>query len=360
MRAPDRIISFLVFKGVRRLRFMLKTLVLGPAWVGDMVMAQSLFKAVLEQSGAETQIDVLAPGYTLPLLQRMPEVHEALTMPSIQHGELAIGKRYKAGKGLRTRQYDQVIVLPNSWKSALIPFWAKIPKRTGWVGESRFGLLNDIRRLDKAVLTSMTSQYAALAFPKGQEEAAKIIPERWWPALSVNAFDVEKTLDKFSITLDKNRPILALCPGAAFGSAKRWPEEYYAELANQMIDEGWEIWLFGSAGEKAVGNKIQSLCNNRCRDFVGTTSLPEAIDLLSVVTKVVSNDSGLMHIASALKRSVVAIYGPTPAEFAPPLAIGAKILQLDLSCRPCKQRECPLGHHHCMKMISPEEVKAAF
>lgn len=339
---------------------MMKTLVLGPAWVGDMVMAQSLFKAVLERSGSEMLIDVLAPSYTLPLLKRMPEVHDAFAMPLIQHRELAIGKRYKAGKGLRARQYDQVIVLPNSWKSALIPFWAKIPKRTGWVGESRFGLLNDIRRLDKAVLTSMTSQYAALAFPKGQEEAAKTIPQRWWPALSVNPLDVQKTLDKFSITLDKNRPVLALCPGAAFGSAKRWPEEYYAELANQMINQGWEIWLFGSAGEKTVGHKIQSLCNNRCRDFVGTTSLPEAIDLLSVVTKVVSNDSGLMHIASALKRSVVAIYGPTPAEFAPPLVVSAKILQRDLPCRPCKQRECPLGHHHCMKMISPAEVKAAF
>jgi heptosyltransferase-2 len=321
-----------------------------------MVMAQSLFKAVLERSSSKALIDVLAPRYTLPLLQRMPEIHEALPMPSIQHGELALGKRYKAGKALRTRQYDQVIVLPNSWKSALIPFWAKIPKRTGWVGESRFGLLNDIRRLDKAVLTNMTSQYTALAFSKGQEEAAKTIPQRWWPKLTVNAVDIQKTLDKFSITLDKTRPVLALCPGAAFGSAKRWPEKYYAELANQMINQGWEVWLFGSAGEKTVGNKIQFLCNNRCRDFVGTTSLPEAIDLLSVVTKVVSNDSGLMHIAAALKRSVMAIYGPTPAEFAPPLAVGAKILQLDLPCRPCKQRECPLGHHHCMKMIKPTQV----
>ena len=338
---------------------MLKILVLGPAWVGDMIMAQSLFKAVLERSGSKTLIDVLAPGYTLPLLQRMPEVHEALPMPSIQHVELALGKRYKAGKALRTRQYDQVITLPNSWKSALIAFWAKIPKRTGWVGESRFGLLNDMRRLDKAVLISMASQYAALAFPKGQEETAKIIPQRWWPSLSVNPLDVQKTLDKFSITFDKNRPVLALCPGAAFGSAKRWPEEYYAELANQMINQGWEIWLFGTAGEKTVGNKIQSLCKNRCRDFVGTTSLPEAIDLLSVVTKVVSNDSGLMHIAAALKRSVIAIYGPTSAEFAPPLVVGAQILQLDLSCRPCRERECPLGHHHCMKMISPAEVIAA-
>jgi heptosyltransferase-2 len=332
---------------------MLKTLVVGPAWVGDMIMAQSLFKAVLERSNQKMQIDVLAPRYTLSLLQRMPEVHEALSMPSISHGELALGKRYKAGQSLRARQYDQAIILPNSWKSALIPFWANIPKRTGWVGECRFGLLNDVRRLDKTVLSSMTSQYGALAFPKGQEQEAKIIPQRWRPALSVTPDDVQKTLDKFGIILDKNRPILALCPGAAFGSAKRWPEQYFAELANEMMNQGWEVWLFGSAGEKAVGNKIQSLSDNRCRDFVGTTSLPEAIDLLSVVTKVVSNDSGLMHIAAALQRSVIAIYGPTPAEFAPPLSTDAQILQVNLPCRPCQQRECPLGHHHCMKMIKP-------
>lgn len=331
---------------------------MGPAWVGDMVMAQSLFKAVLERASQKTLIDVLAPSYTLPLLQRMPEVHEAFSMPAISHGEFALSKRYRAGKGIRERQYDQAIVLQNSWKSALIPFFARIPKRTGWVGEARYGLLNDIRRLDKTLLTSMTSRYAALAFPKGQETEAKNIPQRGWPALTVNPTDVQKTLDKFSITINKNQPILALCPGAAFGSAKRWPEEYYAELANKMMQQGWDVWLFGSTGEKAVGNKIQSLCNNRCKDFVGTTSLPEAIDLLSVVTKVVSNDSGLMHIAASLKRSVVAIYGPTPAEFAPPLGIDAKILQTDLSCRPCRQRECPLGHHNCMKMITPASVAA--
>ncbi len=337
---------------------MIKILVLGPVWVGDMVMAQSLLKALSALSPSKIQIDVLAPAYTLALLQRMPEVHKALPMPAISHGELAFGKRYQTGKDLREHQYDQAIVLQNSWKSALIPFFANIPKRTGWIGECRFGLLNDIRQLDKAILTSMTSQYAGLAFSKGQEKEAKKIPQHWWPALAVNETDVQKTLDKFSITVDKNRPVLALCPGAAFGSAKRWPEEYYAELANHMISQDWEVWLFGSASEKNIGNKIQSLCNNRCRDFVGTTSLPEAIDLLSVVTKVVSNDSGLMHIASALKRSVIAIYGPTPAEFAPPLSMDAKILQTDLSCRPCRQRECPLGHHHCMKMITPSQIIA--
>lgn len=338
---------------------MIKILVLGPAWVGDMVMAQSLFKAVLARASQKTIIDVLAPSYTLPLLQRMPEVHEALPMPTISHGELAFGKRYQTGKGLRGRQYDQAIVLQNSWKSALIPFFANISKRTGWIGECRFGLLNDIRQLDKTILTSMTSQYVGLAFPKRQEKEAKKIPPHWWPALTVDEADVQKTLDKFSIIVDKNRPVLALCPGAAFGSAKRWPEEYFAELANAMMRQGWEVWLFGSAGEKAVGDKIQALCDNRCRDFVGTTSLPEAIDLLSVVTKVVSNDSGLMHIASALKRSVIAIYGPTPAEFAPPLSTDAKILQTDLSCRPCRQRECPLGHHNCMKIITPSQIIAS-
>lgn len=342
---------------------MMKTLVLGPAWVGDMVMAQSLFKALSALSDHNILIDVLAPAYTLPLLQRMPEVRQALPMPSIQHGELGLGKRYRAGQSLRASQYDNVFVLQNSWKSALIPFFANIPKRTGWIGECRFGLLNDIRRLDKAVLTSMTSQYAALAYPKGEEYKAQTISQDWWPKLVVNLEDVQKTKDKFGIRIntdktraEANQPILALCPGTAFGTAKRWPEEYFAELANHMMRQGWEVWLFGSPSDKATGDKIQALCDNRCRDFVGTTSLPEAIDLLSLATKVVSNDSGLLHIASALQRSVIAIYGSTPSEFAPPLAVGAKILKMDLPCQPCRKRECPLGHHNCMKMIKPDQV----
>lgn len=323
-----------------------------------MVMAQALFKA-LSALNPNSLIDVLAPGYTLPLLQRMPEVNQAIAMPKLAHGEFGLGKRYGAGKGLRASQYDHVIVLPNSWKSALIPFWANIPKRTGWVGECRYGLLNDIRQLDRNRLKSMTSQYVGLAYPKGEEYKAETIPRAWWPKLSVNPDDVKKTKEKFGISINHNQPILALCPGTAFGSAKRWPEEYFAEVANQMMSQGWEVWLFGSPSDKASGDKIQALSNNRCRDFVGTTSLPEAIDLLSLATKVVSNDSGLMHIASALERSVIAIYGSTPDEFAPPLVADAQIFKMNLACQPCRKRECPLGHHLCMRLITPDKVIAA-
>ncbi|HSW93896.1 MAG TPA: lipopolysaccharide heptosyltransferase II [Gammaproteobacteria bacterium] len=328
-----------------------KVLVIGPAWVGDMVMAQSLFK-LLKQQQPERSIDVLAPAFGLPLLLRMPEVAESLVMP-IGHGKLALPERYRMGKALREKQYQQAIVLPNSFKSALIPFWADIPVRTGWSGEMRYGVLNDRRHLDKKRYPLMIEQFMALGLPPD----AALPAEYPLPELRVSSIQREEALTRFALT--KDRPILAICPGAEFGPAKRWPEAHYAALSNEKLRQGFQVWIFGSPRDQTVAEHIMALTDQRCVNLAGKTSLSDAIDLLSQAAAVVSNDSGLMHIAAALHKPLVAVYGPTSAAFTPPLDDQAKKVSLALACQPCFQRVCPLKHHRCMKDLQPEIVMNA-
>lgn len=327
-----------------------RVLIIGPAWVGDMIMAQTLFK-VLKQRNPSVVIDVLAPDWSRPLLERMPEINRAISMP-LNHGMLKLRTRYQLAKSLKPQQYDQAFVLPNSWKSALIPWWSKIPKRTGWIGEMRFGLLNDWRRLNKTTLPLMIQRFAALAYAP-ETPATSIEAPR--PKLSTEPSHISKALEKFSIT-NTNQPILALCPGAEFGPSKRWPENYYAEVAHEKLQQGWTVWLFGSKNDMPVAAKIQAETKGQCIDFAGRTSLGEAIDLLSLATAVVSNDSGLMHIAAALDKPLVAVYGSTDPGFTPPLNSSARIMRQNLPCSPCFKRECPLEHNECMKTLLPQQV----
>lgn len=333
-----------------------KLLIIGPAWVGDMVMAQSLFKTIKRVDPAAV-IDVLAPDWTRPLLDRMPEVHTSHAMP-IGHGVFALKERYRLAEYLKPMGYTEAIVLPNSWKSALIPWLANIPKRTGFLGECRFGLLNDFRFLDKSALPRMIDRFAALAFHKHTSviEIKKDIP---YPHLEINPLSLQTTLEKFSVQDYANQRILALCPGAEFGASKRWPEKYYATVAIQKLKEGWSVWLFGSKNDQAVAARIQQETNHRCLDFTGKTNLGEAIELLSLANQVVTNDSGLMHIAAALQNPVVAVYGSTDPSFTPPLSNTAEIVRLSLPCSPCFKRECPLEHHQCMQALLPEQVLMA-
>lgn len=328
---------------------MSRILIIGPSWVGDMVMAQSLFIS-LKNNEPNTKIDVLAPDWTRPLLERMPEVEASVPLP-FSHGELALGKRLRMANSLKEKKYDQAILLPNSWKSALIPRFAKIPKRTGWLGEYRFGLLNDIRILDKKRLPKMVQRYVMLGYPKGHS----IVDNIPSPKLSINSNTAQETLKKFN--LNKNQgPILALCPGAEFGPAKRWPEEYYADLARIKLKEGWQVFLFGSKKDAISCLKIQDQTNHQCIDLSGKTSLGEAIDILSETSFVVCNDSGLMHIAAALDKPQVAVYGPTSPKFTPPLSEKARIVSLALPCSPCFKRTCPLKHQNCMKHLTPAHI----
>lgn len=329
----------------------MKILIVGPSWVGDMVMAQTLF-VCLKQRHPDCEIDVLAPEWSRPILERMPEVRAALSFP-LGHGVLDIASRRRIGKSL-AGQYDQAILLPNSLKSALVPFFADIPLRTGWKGEMRYGLLNDIRTLDKDRYPLMIERFMALAYNKGAE-IPKPYPQ---PRLVIDEASRAAALAKFGLSLD--RPVLALCPGAEFGEAKRWPAEHYAKVAEIKIRAGWQVWLFGSKNDHPGGEEIRNRLIPGLREEVvnlaGQTSLAEAIDLMSAAGAVVSNDSGLMHVAAALNRPLVGVYGSTSPQFTPPLADQVEIVRLGLDCSPCFERTCRFGHYNCLRELKPRPV----
>lgn len=320
-----------------------------------MVMAQTLF-TTLKQRNPDCRIDVLAPAWSRPLLERMPEVNAAIAMP-IGHGELALGKRWSLAQHLRKKNYDVAYVLPNSLKSALIPAFAGIPLRVGWRGEMRFGLLNDIRLLDKQRYPLMIERFIALAYAEG-----KALPETLpRPRLAVVESRLPGLCEKFD--LDLSRPVLALCPGAEFGPAKRWPESHYQVVAEVMLSRGWQVWLMGSNSDAGVGDNIVAATRAEKKAFIrnlaGQTELAEAIDLLAVASAVVSNDSGLMHISAALGRPLVVVYGSTSPGFTPPLGDCVEVLSIPVDCGPCFQRECPRGDLKCLVELKPEQVLAA-
>lgn len=319
-----------------------------------MVMAQSLFRELRKQY-PNGEIDVLAPDWSAPLLERMPEVNRVINMP-IGHGTLNIGLRYRMGKQLRATQYDQAIVLPNSFKSALIPFFAKIPKRIGWLGEMRYGLLNDIHYLDKKTYPLMVQRFVALA-----HDPDTPIERLLRPKLAVNAAEQQKTLNKFNLNL--NTPILVLCPGAEFGASKRWPVRYFAQVAAEKIAQGFRVWIMGSHNDTTMAQDIRNLLDHEaqlhCINLAGRTILSEAIDLLDCATAIVTNDSGLMHIGSALNKPMVVVYGSTSPDFTPPLHDKVKIEKLKLPCSPCFKRDCPLKHMNCLNDLLPEQVLTA-
>ncbi len=325
----------------------MRILVVAPSWVGDMVMAQSLF-ITLKQQHPDCQIDVIAPPWTLALTKHMPEVSQGFIMP-VTRGKLGLMERINLGKSLRVEHYDQAILLPNTWKSALAPFFAHIPKRTGYVGECRWGLLSDIRRLDKSVLTRTVQRFVALAYPDSNN-----IPPCPTPVFTVNPERQQQLIQQHG--LNTAQKILALCAGAEYGAAKRWSAEYYAEVAKQKLQDGWQVWLFGSGKDKDIAEQINQLTGQQCVDFCGKTSISEAVELMSLSDVVISNDSGLMHVASALNKNLIAIYGSSDPNFTPPLSDQAKILYLGLECSPCFKRECPLGHTRCLTDINPDQV----
>jgi len=324
-----------------------KILIVAPAWVGDLVMAQALFK-ILKQRNPEVVIHVLALAHMRPLLLRMAEVDRVIIFP-FQHGELHLLKRYSFGKKLRDKGYTEAIVLPNSYKSALIPFWARIPKRTGWLGEMRYGLLNNIKKSPK-LFERMVDRFVVLGLDTKTQ-----LPETTWPELTVKDSTLMDTLQKFDLT-KQEKPVLALCPGAEYGSAKRWPAEYFAAVAKTKLQLGWQVWIFGGVKDRPIAKKILELTKDNCIDFCGKTDLGEAADLLSLAQVVVTNDTGLMHVAAALKRRIIAIYGSSSPKFTPPLTADVTILSINLPCSPCFKRECPYRHTHCLYGLMPKEV----
>lgn len=322
------------------------TLVIGPAWVGDMVMAQALF-ALLRGGAPDEPIDVVGPPWSVPLVARMPEVRRGIPL-AVGHGEWAFGARRALGLALRGEHYDRAIILPRSFKSAVVPWAARIPVRTGFAGEGRSVLLTDPRRLDRERLNQTVKRLLALGLPRDAP-----VPKPVSPVLRVDAANRQQLIDRFGLGAQS---AIALMPGAAFGPAKQWPVEYFRTLATLLLESGHAVWVLGSAAERSLGETI--CAGLPAVNLCGETRLEDTVDLLSAARVAVTNDSGLMHVAAAAGTHVVALYGSSSPEFTPPLTTHRTILYLGLDCSPCFKRTCPLGHLNCLREISPATVSA--
>jgi heptosyltransferase-2 len=331
-----------------------KVLVVGPSWVGDMVMAQALYK-LLRLTSPAVEIHVVAPAWSLPVLERMPEVARGIEL-AVGHGELAFGRRRALGRRLRTERYTRAIVLPRSAKAALVPWFARVPLRTGFRGEWRYGLLNDVRALD-ARLDQTVKRFVALGQRRGAEPLMSLPPELR-PQLRSDAANLERLRAAHALRRDK--PFVALLPGAEYGPAKRWPAARYGALAGELAAADRDVVVLGSAKERAIGDEIAArAAHGAVRNLCGMTSLADVVDLAAGAEVAVSNDSGLLHVAAAAGAPVVAIYGSSSPQFTPPLTAKAAVVYLAVECSPCFARECPLEHMRCLNDLPPATVLRA-
>jgi heptosyltransferase-2 len=327
----------------------MRFLIVAPNWIGDALLAQPLF-ARLHAKHPDAAIDALATSWTAPVLRRMPEIEEVIAAP-LEHGKLQLGLRWRLARLLRAGRYDEAIVLPNSLKSALVPLLAGIGRRVGFLGEARHVVLNVVHRLDEQALPLMAERYAQLAEAPGQPVHRPLAP----PRLEVDEANLAITIARLGV--DRSRPVVAFCPGAEYGPAKRWPTRHFAALARALGERGRRVWLIGGPADRALGEEIAAGARGAAVNLCGRTDLAAAIDLLSAAEAVVTNDSGLMHVAAALDRPLVALYGSSSPAHTPPLA-PARLVSLNVECSPCFARECPLGHFKCMNELAPERVLA--
>ncbi len=325
-------------------------LVIAPSWVGDAILSEPLV-AALSASGLHGAIDVVAPPWCAPVYARMRGVGRIIDNP-VAHGRLALAARRALGRELRAAAYTRAYVLPNTWKSALVPYFARIHQRIGFVGELRYGLLTEARKLDRKATPRLVTRYASLAMPSGAPVAAVpapiLVPDRANLVEATNA-----------LGLARDRPVAILCPGAEFGPAKRWPTEHFATLAQALLDDGHAVWILGSPNDKPIATALLAGLGARApevADLTGRTDLGSAIDLMSAADVVISNDSGLMHAAAAVGARVVALFGSSSPVYTPPLSTRASIARIEIECSPCFKRECPLGHFKCMRDLSPRLV----
>ncbi|MEO0996268.1 MAG: lipopolysaccharide heptosyltransferase II [Pseudomonadota bacterium] len=322
-----------------------RVLVVGPSWVGDMVMAHA---AVQVLTGRGNRVDILAPGWSLPVIQRMPGVARGIELAA-GHGQLKLGTRRAVARDLKAAGYAQAIVLPRSLKAALVPFFARIPVRTGFLGEHRYGLINDRRPFAADVLDQTVKRFVALALNRDEALPASLPA----PVLVPDETARRETAARLGLGDDAN-PV-ALMPGAEYGPSKCWPHPHYRALADALQAEGHAVWVFGSDRDRAAAAAI---VGGQARNLAGATSLAEAVDLMSLCRVAVTNDSGLMHVAAALGCHVIALYGSSSPAFTPPLSARSTVRWLGLDCSPCFERDCPLGHHRCLRDIAPDSVLA--
>ena len=326
-----------------------KLLIVGPAWIGDMVMAQSLYKLLLSRNPG-ARIHVIAPPWSKPILDRMPEVSRAIQL-DVAHGEVAVGTRWKLGRRLRDKGYGQAIVLPRSLKAALVPFFAGVPVRTGFQGEWRFALINDMRPFEPDRLDQTVKRFIVLGLPQHEDE----MPQPPQPSLRTDEENLLSAVGRLGLTLT-TEPV-ALMPGAEYGPAKRWPAARFGALAARLASAGSQVWILGSEMQRKLGEEVRAAAGHHdVVNLCGRTTLADAVDLLGAAGVAVTNDSGLMHVAAAVDTHVISLYGSTSPRFTPPLSDRADILYRNLECSPCFKRECPLGHFNCMMELSVDKV----
>lgn len=323
----------------------------GPSWVGDMVMAQSLLMA-LKQQHPGCVIDVMGPAWSAPIINRMPEARYAITL-DVGHGKLALRTRWQLARQLKGK-YDRAIILPRSIKSALVPFFARIPQRAGFTGEQRYIVLNQRYSLDKSVLNQTVKRFVALGLPPS--DTAPDIP---YPHLRVDKKNQDALLERFGLVESARAgKLIGLMPGAEYGPAKQWPLPYFRQLAETLVAEGYFVIVLGGPKDVAAGDVIAET-GHGIYNLCGATRLEDAVDLLAACAQVVSNDSGLMHVAASVGTYIQAIYGSSSPQYTPPLTSRSDIHWLSLKCSPCFERVCPLGHTHCLKEISPQRIEQA-
>jgi heptosyltransferase-2 len=318
-------------------------------WIGDFVRCHSVVK-VLRERFPDRPVDMLATTLCAPLTDYMPGVRRALIV-DLPRKRLAFGEHRRLAQRLKHENYGSALVMPRTWKAALAPFLAGIPQRTGFVGEARYGVLNDLRSGERS-LPRMVDQCAALALPAGAE-----LPAQWpLPDLNVPVGEVAAWRNKHGLS-KADAPIVTLAPGAV-GPSKRWTSAGYIALAHRLLAEGHAVWVVGGPAEKALALDIVGA--TQARDLTGT-DLRDAILALAASHVAVSNDSGLLHVAAGLGTPTIGIFGPTsPWHWAPLNPLAATIeTSAELACRPCHKPTCRMRHHRCMVEIGPEEVVSA-
>ena len=320
-------------------------------WIGDFVRCHTVVR-VLRQRAPTRPIDVLTTTMVAPLLDYMPGVRKGMIV-DLPRKQLALSQHSALARRLRPEGYGQALIMPRTWKAALAPWLAGIPLRTGFVGEMRFGLINDLRTGERK-LPRMVERCAALALPKGE-----VLPAEWpVPQIIVPPREVDDWRRRHGLT-GNGRRIVALAPGAV-GPSKRWPPDYYAGLARALAADGKDVWVIGGPSEKAVAAEIAAADPAHIRDLTGD-DLRNAILALDGADLAVSNDSGLLHVAAAIGTPTIGIFGPTsPWHWAPlnPIA-GVIETTTELACRPCHKPDCWLQHHKCMRDIPIERVLQA-
>lgn len=317
-------------------------------WIGDFVRCHSVVK-LLRQQDPDRPVDVLSTTLCAPLADYMPGVRKAIVC-DLPRGSLALGQNRALAARFAAEHYGQVLVMPRTWKSALAPFLAGIPVRTGFAGEARFGLLNDIRWGEKK-LPRMIDRCGALALPK-----TATVPADWpLPELVVPGADAASWRARMNLG---DGPAVALAPGAV-GPSKRWPASYFGEVARHLVARGLSVWVLGSPAERPLAQEIISIAGDSVRDLT-STDLRNAILALGAATAAISNDSGLVHVAAAIGTPTIGIFGPTSPWHWAPLNPLASIVETDteVSCRPCHKPVCRMQHHRCMRDIAPARVIA--